>query len=107
MFQTLLKRAYDFGNEVVLDHAHYGNYLKGRVLDLDDTHFTLFNSGAQGGILWAFKQEDILYLGLVMEPPTTTLLEGGITETDDPFPTTQKLQQPQQPFPGKGTLHDE
>lgn len=74
MFYQLLKQAYESGNDVVLDHQHYGNMLRGRVYDLDDTHFTLFNSGAQGGILWAFRLEDIQYVGLVVDLPTSLMV---------------------------------
>lgn len=38
-------------------------------MDLSSESFTLFHSGAGGGVLWSFLKEDVAFCGLVLERP--------------------------------------
>jgi hypothetical protein len=71
MFGKLLKTAMDAGTEVIVETKYYGDGVKGRVLDFDGTHFTVFHNGSGGGMLWAFRLEDVACCGLVVELPTS------------------------------------
>ena len=70
LMQRLLETAYQTGEDVVvqLKQAN-GETYRGRVQDLDDEGFTLFHSGRQGGILWAFARADVATVGLLVGVP--------------------------------------
>ena len=69
MFKQLLQSAYESGGDVFVYMQGFGNPLRGRVQDMQDEYFTLFQSGKQGTILWAFKLSDVLSCGLLVGPP--------------------------------------
>lgn len=69
MFERILKQAYETGGEVIVDLKYCGDLFQGRVYDLESDAFTLYHSGPQGGVLWAFKLEDVAYCGLRVAPP--------------------------------------
>lgn len=71
MFDKILKTALDSGGEVFVETKYYCDGVKGRVLDFDGAQFTIFHNGPGGGMLWAFRVEDIAYCGLVIELPTS------------------------------------
>lgn len=70
MFEKLLKSAFDSGGEVFVYMNGFNNPLRGRIQDMQDEHFTLFQDGRAGTILWAFRLSDILSCGLLVGPPT-------------------------------------
>jgi hypothetical protein len=91
MFDRLLKTALDSGGEVIVETKYYCDGVKGRVLDFDGTHFTVFHSGTAGGMLWAFRIEDVAHCGLVLELPHSlselsdgTVLSNMLEETIEP-----------------------
>ncbi|HEY9746357.1 MAG TPA: hypothetical protein V6C99_09085 [Oculatellaceae cyanobacterium] len=69
MFEKLLKSAFDAGSEVFLYMSGFPSPLRGRVQDMMDDHFTFFQNGRSGTILWVFRLEDILSCGLIVGPP--------------------------------------
>ncbi len=70
MFDHILRTAHESGGEVLVQlKSNCCEQYKGRILNLDSKHFTLFHSGPGGGVLWAFKRKDIAYCGLVVELP--------------------------------------
>ena len=69
MFQKLLSSAFDAGSEVFVYMNGFSSPLKGRVQDIDDEHFTFFQNGKAGTILWAFRMSDVLSCGLLVGPP--------------------------------------
>lgn len=69
MFEKLLKSAFDSGGEVFVYMNGFNNPLRGRVQDMDDGFFTLFQNGKFGTILWAFRMSDVLSCGLLVGPP--------------------------------------
>lgn len=70
MFTTLLQSACDTGGEIFVYVHGLGNPLRGRVVDMNEQHFTLFQNGRHGTVLWAFKLADVLSCGLLVGPPT-------------------------------------
>jgi hypothetical protein len=70
MFDVMLKTAFENGNELIVQMKGCGpDPFKGKILDLNANFFTLFHSANDGGVLWAFKQEDIGCIGLLVETP--------------------------------------
>ncbi len=70
MFSQILQAAHDSGGEILVQiKGNPCEQYRGRIQDLTDQFFTLFHSGMAGGVLWAFKQEDIAFCGLVVNPP--------------------------------------
>jgi hypothetical protein len=70
MFNRILETAFDQGSEVILKiKSHSCDSYIGKIQSLDIEFLTLFHSGEEGGILWAFKREDIAFCGLVVELP--------------------------------------
>jgi hypothetical protein len=80
MFDRLLKTALDTGAEVIVETKYECNGVKGRVLDFDGQHFSIFHSGTDGGMLWVFRLVDVAYCGLVLELPSS-LSELALPET--------------------------
>jgi hypothetical protein len=70
MFDRLLQTALDTGGEVIVQTRYDCDGVKGRVLDFDGKHFSVFHSGTGGGMLWVFRLIDVAYCGLVLELPT-------------------------------------
>ncbi|MEM0952475.1 MAG: hypothetical protein AAGI66_10105 [Cyanobacteria bacterium P01_H01_bin.74] len=70
MFDKILKTAHETGAEVMvqLKDFCYDQY-KGRILEVSPDYFSLFHSGPGGGVHWAFKREDIAFIGLIVELP--------------------------------------
>lgn len=82
MFEKILKTAHDSGGEVLVQIKNHGcEQFKGRVQELNSDCFTLFHSGPEGGVLWAFKREDIAFCGLIVELPQQL---GGMSINDRP-----------------------
>jgi|GEM_PF-2010170 len=70
MFDSILETALDQGSEVIIRiKSHACDSYIGKIQSLDTEYFTLFHSGDEGGILWAFKRDDIAFMGLVVEVP--------------------------------------
>jgi hypothetical protein len=69
MFEKLLKSAFDSGGDVFVYMSGFNSPLRGRVQDMDDAFFTLFQNGKFGTILWAFRLSDVLSCGLMVGPP--------------------------------------
>lgn len=79
MFDHILKTAHESGGEVLVQlKSNCCEQYKGRILNLDSKHFTLFHSGPGGGVLWAFKRKDVAYCGLVVELPELSSLENSL-----------------------------
>lgn len=71
MFEKILRPAFDAGTEVFVFVNGFAHPLRGRIQDMADDHFTFFQSGRSGTVLWAFKLEDVLSCGLIVTPPST------------------------------------
>ncbi len=69
MFESLLKSAFDAGGDIFVYINGFNNPLRGRVQDLNETHFTLFQNGRCGTVLWAFRLTDLISCGLLVGPP--------------------------------------
>lgn len=70
MFGKILETAYESGAEVIVQLKEFCcDQYKGRVLDLNNEFFSIFHSGSGGGVHWAFKRDDIAFIGLVVELP--------------------------------------
>lgn len=69
MFETLLKSALETGGEIFVYLKGFNNPFRGRVMDLDNDHFTLFQNGRHGTVLWAFRLPDVTSCGLLVGPP--------------------------------------
>jgi hypothetical protein len=69
MFEKLLKSAFDSGGDVFVYMNGFNNPLRGRVQDMDESFFTLFQNGKFGTILWAFRLSDVISCGLMVGPP--------------------------------------
>ena len=91
MFTKILETAHESGAEVLvqLKGFCYDQY-KGRVLELDKEYFSLFHSGNGGGVHWAFKREDIAFVGLIIELPD---LEQNVSKAQN---TSSKVQSKEQ-----------
>jgi hypothetical protein len=83
MFDKILKAAMESSGEVIVETKYACDGVKGRILDFDGSYFTVFHNGPGGGMLWAFKLEDIAYCGLVVELPTS------LTELSEPDPAKE------------------
>jgi hypothetical protein len=70
MFDRILRTAMESGGEVIVETKYACDGLKGKVLDFDGTHFTLFHNGTGGGMLWVVRVEDIACCGLVVDVPS-------------------------------------
>ncbi len=77
MFDQLLASAFDSGGEVFVYMKGFSSPLRGRIQDIQDEFFTLFQNGKFGTILWAFRFSDILSCGLLVGPPIGDLAEVG------------------------------
>ena len=97
MFDKILESAHGSGGDVLVQiKNHCCEQYRGRVQDLDAEYFTLFHSGPGGGVLWAFKREDIAFCGLIVEFPSALSLEDG-----DACPTTLDVQAQPTPYERK------
>ncbi|HEY9686691.1 MAG TPA: hypothetical protein V6C52_06930 [Coleofasciculaceae cyanobacterium] len=88
MFEKLLKSAFDSGGDVFVYMNGFNNPLRGRVQDMDDAFFTLFQNGKFGTILWAFRLSDVLSCGLVVGPPVNEE-EVYVDESEENVPYTE------------------
>jgi hypothetical protein len=70
MFTKMLQTALDSGKDIIVETKYYCDGVKGKVLDFDGEYFTLFHNGTGGGMLWAFRVEDVAYCGLLIDVPT-------------------------------------
>lgn len=69
MFERLLQSAFDGGGEVFVYMKGFNSPLRGRIQELENGFFTLFQDGRLGTVLWAFRLKDILSCGLLVGPP--------------------------------------
>ena len=76
MFEKLLRSAFDAGSEVFVYMNGFNSPLRGRVQDIDEAFFTLFQNGKFGTILWAFRLSDVLSCGLLVGPPIDEVAVG-------------------------------
>lgn len=97
LFNHILKTAHESGGEILVQLKEYCcDPYKGRVLDLSDDMFSLFHSGPGGGVLWAFRREDIAFCGLVVELPTPlTTLEAPPANEATPKPKPSSTSNPE------------
>lgn len=69
MFEKLLQSAFNTGGEVFVYLTGFSNPFRGRITDITDDHFSLFQNGRYGTVLWAFKKADLISCGLLVGPP--------------------------------------
>lgn len=83
MFEKILKSAFDAGGEIFVFMNGFSTPLKGRVQDIDGEHFTFFQNGKSGTILWAFRLSDVLSCGLLVGlPEKNAVVAGPDADTD-------------------------
>ncbi len=76
MFDKILETAHNTGTEIIVQVKDVCcDRYRGRVLELTEDYFSLFNSGTNGGVHWAFKRESIAFIGLVVKLPHSDELE--------------------------------
>ena len=64
-----MKSAWESGAEVIINLRYECDTYIGRIQDVDKEHFTLFQSGTKGGVLWVFLLENVVSCGLRVKPP--------------------------------------
>ncbi|MBY0449447.1 MAG: hypothetical protein K2X01_02320 [Cyanobacteria bacterium] len=70
LIQHLLHQAFESGKELLVQLKTPGTDLyQGKILDLQEDSFTLFHSGRDGGVLWAFNRSDVDHCGLIIDLP--------------------------------------
>lgn len=84
MIKKYLQQAHDYGHEVVVQFNYCCNarYM-GKILDMDDTYFSLLHIGDTHSMTWIFKIDDIKYFGVHKENILPTHLEKELKENAD------------------------
>jgi hypothetical protein len=68
--EGLVTAACQAGGDVIIQLKDAkGETYKGRIQSVTPTGFTLFHSGPKGGILWAFRYQDVATCGLLVDMP--------------------------------------
>ncbi len=84
MIGKLIQMAYDSGNDIVICLKNSGDSFRGKIQDLDEDFFTLFQSNSSGGILWAFTKGDVESCGLTVNLPGSREHEAVESEEESP-----------------------
>lgn len=91
MFEKILREAFDSGKEIIICTRYMGDFIQGRIQDIDDEKFSIFHSCPRCAKLWYFPLADVVTVGLPVDPPQELSLENASSlNSDDEIYTERK-----------------
>ncbi len=84
MFDKLLQSAFNTGGEVFVYLSGFSSPFRGRITDINDECFSLFQNGRYGTVIWAFRKVDLISCGLLVGPPSE---EGNVEALEQNLPS--------------------
>ena len=69
LLQSEMQAAYDNGSDVMVSVKNVDYPFRGKIVDLDHAYFSLFHSGATGGMRWTLRIDDVQGWAVVIDLP--------------------------------------